>query len=682
MLKKSIITVWAFAVLLAPLSARADSPLMETTPTAWWWYRNLSNTDIVDIVDETGARLIDIELESIDPLRFAAAFVHNSGVYAETWWWYFDLTPGDIETLLDRNEARLIDIERYNTASGTRYAVIMLDNSGADAKAWWWYVGLDDALLDVFLDENDARLVDIEAYQDGGTKYAAIMIDNTGADAMEWWWYFNEPATTIWNNIAAHDSRLLEFQVRDPVTHTFDAIMIPNEEPDNINWWWYYDVTEEELNALLSQNGARIADLDTYLSGIQRVYSVVMVNNSNELTTKMGELLGYGSDGSTGFYLKEVDGPVLASLQPTFVYEPSSTIKVTHHLYAMRQVMIGAESLNAQLTIAEGITGLSCPNGGEPFVVHTLEQALRHMMQLSDNTDTAAIEGRYGRAAINAMSASVVGMTNTSINHTLGCAELPLNEMTLVDAALLYESVAQGLLLDTASREDFYRMMQSENTLQPWWFTVDMQQLINEVATDLGIPEMAEYYWDNTHLAWKPGGDTFDFGDVIKHYRSISGWVSLPWDCGEPGAQNREFVFGLFIHGASDSAYCDSRYFGHTIELFRELVTAGLESCAGIVGDCPEPVSTRMLQATYPNPFNPCTVIELMVDRPQHVSVSIFDIAGRRVVVLEDREFTAGGHRLTWDGCDAAGRPQSSGVYLVRLRAADVDESRKIILLR
>ena len=682
MFKTSVIALWVFTVCFTPCSARADSHRMETTPTAWWWYRNLSDTDIVDIVDDTGARLIDIELESIDPLRFAAAFVHNSGLYAETWWWYFDQTAGDIDVLLDRNEARLIDIERYETLSGPRYAVIMVDNSGADAIAWWWYLGVDDALLDVFLIENEARLVDIEAYEDGSTKYAAVMVENTGADAMEWWWYYNEPATTIWNNIAAHHSRLLEFQVRDPVTHTFDAIMIPNEEPDDINWWWYYDVTEAELNALLSQNGARIADLDTYLSGIQRYYSVVMVNNSNELTTKMGELLGYGSDGSTGVYLKEVGGPVLASLQPTFVYEPSSTIKVTHHLYAMRQVMIGADLLSNELTVAEGITGLSCPNGGEPYVVHTLEQALQEMMQLSDNAATAAIEDRYGRVAINAMSSSVVGMTNTSINHKLGCAEEPLNEMTLEDAALLYESVAQGLLLDTATREDFYRLMQNENTFDPWWFTDQLWQLINEVATDLGVPTLAEYYWENTRLAWKPGGDTFNFDDVLTNYRSISGWVSLPWNCGGPDAQNREFVFGLFIHAASDTNYVDSRYFGHTIELFRELVTAGMESCAGIVGDCPEPLSTRVLQTTYPNPFNPCTVIELSLDRPQHVNVSIYDISGRRVIVLEDREFTAGGHELYWDGCDAAGRPQSSGVYLLRLRTAKVDESQKIILLR
>lgn len=675
-----IIALCTAAVFFTPLPAQADSHRTETTPTAWWWYYGQSEADIAEFIATSGARIIDIEVQSTNPLRFAVAYVHNSGVYGETWWWYFGLTPADIDVFLERNDARLIDIERYlDPAGGPRFAVIMVDNSGADAKNWWWYFGVDNVFLSSALDENGARLVDIESYTDGGTKYAAIMIENSGADASDWWWYFNVPLATIEDNIDANRSRLLEFQVRDPVARTFDAILIPNDGEDSINWWWYFGITENQLNAFINQNGARITDLDTYLVDGARRFSVVMVNNSNELTTKMGELLGYGDDGATGAYLKEVQGPVLASLQPNFVYEPASSIKVTHHLYAMREVMFGNDDLGQTFIVAEGLD-FSCPNGGPPFNEQSLEETLQGMMQLSDNTDTEAIALRYGTNAINNMSAAVVGMANTSINHSPGCATPPLNQMTLADSGLLYEKVATGLLLDPATREDFYRLMQSETTVNPWWFTDDLENLIAEVATDLGIPEMAAPYWDNTRLAWKPGGDTLNDG-TNHEYRAVSGWVSLPWCDAGSTTGTKEFVFGLFVHDAVDQDYANERL-GQTVELFRDAIAVGLLSCPAAVSDQPSPLVNRMLQATHPNPFNPRTTIAYAVDRAQHITISVYDMVGRRVAVLVDQTVTAGEHRVQWNGTDSAGRGIGSGAYLIRLQTPETVESQKIMLLR
>jgi len=401
MIGKTIVVICLAALGCLPCAARADSHRTETAPTAWWWYYNVTEAQIETILDDTGARLVDIEIHSTDPLRFSAAFVHNSGVYAEAWWWYYNLTEADVGTLVAANEARLIDIERYDTPAGARYAVVMIGNSGRDAIAWWWYYGGNiESLTDHLLD-NEARLIDIEAYESGGTRYLAIMVDNTGDANTPWWWYYNVPAATLVDCMEDNDARLLEFEVRDPAAGTYDAILVPNEAPDNISWWWYYGVTAADLNALLAQNGARIADLDTYMHGGTRRFSVVMLNNSNALTTKMGGLLDYGADGSTGVYLKEVGGPVLASLQPDFVYEPASSIKVTHHLYAMRQVAARADALSNTFLVAKGLDG-SCPNGGAPYYTQSLEMTLRSMMQDSDNADTEAIAQRYGTAAINA----------------------------------------------------------------------------------------------------------------------------------------------------------------------------------------------------------------------------------------------------------------------------------------
>ena len=57
------------------------------------------------------------------------------------------------------------------------------------------------------------------------------------------------------------------------------------------------------------------------------------------------------------------------------------------------------------------------------------------------------------------------------------------------------------------------------------------------------------------------------------------------------------------------------------------------------------------------------TTVHFGIARTERVKIQIFDVAGRLVRTLADRGFTAGEHRLTWDGADNSGRMSSRGVY-------------------
>jgi hypothetical protein len=96
----------------------------------------------------------------------------------------------------------------------------------------------------------------------------------------------------------------------------------------------------------------------------------------------------------------------------------------------------------------------------------------------------------------------------------------------------------------------------------------------------------------------------------------------------------------------------------------------------------PAVVGPARLLAPHPNPFNPSVTIPFRLPAPQRVRLLLHDVAGRRVALLADREFPAGEHALLWDGRDEAGHPAGSGVYFVRLEAAGVSESQKLVLLR
>ena len=88
------------------------------------------------------------------------------------------------------------------------------------------------------------------------------------------------------------------------------------------------------------------------------------------------------------------------------------------------------------------------------------------------------------------------------------------------------------------------------------------------------------------------------------------------------------------------------------------------------------------LKQNVPNPFNPSTRIPFELTRGGRVTISIFDVAGRRVRSLLDRDFPAGTHQTGWDGRDDAGRLAASGVYFYRMQSGSHSETRRMVLVK
>jgi len=88
------------------------------------------------------------------------------------------------------------------------------------------------------------------------------------------------------------------------------------------------------------------------------------------------------------------------------------------------------------------------------------------------------------------------------------------------------------------------------------------------------------------------------------------------------------------------------------------------------------------LTQNYPNPFNPSTTIRYGVNRRVHVSLVIYDAAGRRVRTLVGEVREPDHYEEVWDGTDDSGRPVATGVYLCRLRAGTFESAHKMLLIR
>ena len=68
------------------------------------------------------------------------------------------------------------------------------------------------------------------------------------------------------------------------------------------------------------------------------------------------------------------------------------------------------------------------------------------------------------------------------------------------------------------------------------------------------------------------------------------------------------------------------------------------------VGETRFVVSEFKLNGAYPNPFNPTTAISYQLQASSHVSLKIYDAAGRLVATLVDGYRQAGTHQVTFDG--------------------------------
>ena len=98
------------------------------------------------------------------------------------------------------------------------------------------------------------------------------------------------------------------------------------------------------------------------------------------------------------------------------------------------------------------------------------------------------------------------------------------------------------------------------------------------------------------------------------------------------------------------------------------------------VPDAAEPLPDTpalSLHPNYPNPFNPATVIPVMLQAPGHCRLRVLDLMGKVVALLHDGFLEAGPHRFSFDG---SGLP--SGVYSYRLESNGETRTRRMLLLR
>ncbi|MCA8975748.1 MAG: serine hydrolase [Planctomycetes bacterium] len=523
----------------------------------------------------SGLRLVDIEYRGLDLFgnpRFDATMMRHPGALSPAWWWYYGLTGSQVSSYLSSNQARLIDLEPYADPSGNlRFACIMQSNAGANAQSWWWYYNTSTTYLSSQVSAHNARLVDIDTYTiNGTTYYSGVMVGNTGANYRPWWWYLNVTGSQISSYINSNNARLYTLERLD--NGRFNCIMLRDATPPG--WYWWYGISLGDIVYLLDNYGVRAISLQSYLVGSTRYYAMVTINNSNALTTDVGYRMRSTTDGQVGCWLEQINGGNLAGLNGSTSFEPASTMKTLHHVHAMRRVSLGATTLTTPINVFTNYspTNASCPIDSGP-VTEQLQTVLRAMMENSDNARTQAITAYFGESNINA-TATALGMAGTSLNHRLGCGADALanpNRITLSDLHQLHERVANGYL--GGYRNTFYDLMLEALS------GLAIDTLINTEAAALSLPSQTVTSFRNfTKMAHKGGNYGLNDNGTWIYHRAEFGWISIPFISNDV-LTPREYSFGAFVNRASNDNNARNAIYSQAIpELLRPTIRAALQS--------------------------------------------------------------------------------------------------------
>lgn len=124
---------------------------------------------------------------------------------------------------------------------------------------------------------------------------------------------------------------------------------------------------------------------------------------------------------------------------------------------------------------------------------------------------------------------------------------------------------------------------------------------------------------------------------------------------------------------------------------FREKVTDNINNGAAILLDLVDvsaiatsiqQISTQTpqeynLSQNYPNPFNPATSISFDIVDKVFVSLKVYDMIGREVASLVNKELASGSYTYNFD----AGK-LNSGIYFYKLQAGNFTETKKMMLVK
>lgn len=275
-----------------------------------------------------------------------------------------------------------------------------------------------------------------------------------------------------------------------------------------------------------------------------------------------------------GLYVKQVDGNEISNINSDFKFDPASSLKVLVALYAFNEMILGKISLKQTFPSITSSNPRSCSNY-KSNTSETFQQAIKEMMQKSDNDRTTALIQYFSAKKLNNFSKSI-GLKNTSIKLVdekpgfiaIGCVDPKFdrvdpttvsgNYSTLRDLTKIWENAnnlkepfREQFMSLTAGREMFEVEGYDYSGIWP-----QLVKIVREEApanlSNVSLDQFINLMYSNT----KGGSNALCFKN--KNCTYVRWWVSMinltkiPYCLSGGKITNKTFVWGYFL-AKSDS---------------------------------------------------------------------------------------------------------------------------------
>jgi acetyl esterase/lipase len=178
-------------------------------------------------------------------------------------------------------------------------------------------------------------------------------------------------------------------------------------------------------------------------------------------------------------------------------------------------------------------------------------------------------------------------------------------------------------------------------------------------------------------------------GEITKRFRTLGKAFELDY---VPGGGHENFYPLEYIQLRSImflKRYLCGNMRQVIIENFTTILDSSINTLTPIVNENENNAENFVLFQNYPNPFNPTTKIQFQIPnssviarsgatwQSQSVSLKVYDILGKEITTLLNKELTPGNYEITFDGSNL-----TSGIYFYKLQAGDFVQTKRMTLIK
>lgn len=176
-------------------------------------------------------------------------------------------------------------------------------------------------------------------------------------------------------------------------------------------------------------------------------------------------------------------------------------------------------------------------------------------------------------------------------------------------------------------------------------------------------------------IAYANGGaafiDEFKDDEIEVYYELLAMYEHIFPDLPNPPNGIWMVEFDAYVYDSEESSY-------HTLVVFVNADTGEFmpsptnldKSDTGIPGKV-------ALFQNYPNPFNPATQIHFVIPESSEVTLTIYDLTGRKVAELINGMLPAGAHTASFNAVNL-----SSGTYIYQLKSNNIVQTKRMTLIK